>query len=161
MKHFKCMEFTVVPPRKRSGPHTLRRSLPPLSLAFSFHRACPFPTGVISTLGSTLKSYESFPSYLFHPVERSRCLYGARYSAARNSAIRESFKRGTNLRAANKITISSWLDEKLILTRTFRTWCALLHAFAQLSRGPSGRIFYSPPRRGITRKRIELRSFLD
>lgn len=88
------MEFTVVPPRKYSGPHTLRECLSTSfmgrSLSIELDARCLSSTNVISTRGTTLKSYESFPSYLFHPVERSRY---ARYLAVRNSAIRESFKR--------------------------------------------------------------------
>lgn len=67
-----------------------------LSLSLSFRPVYesfgPFPTSpYLDGLGSTLKSYESFPSYLFHPVERGGVL--ARYSAGRNSTIREGFKR--------------------------------------------------------------------
>lgn len=88
-------------PTNRPGPHT------PFRLDLSFTTPClflfllstrsresfgPFPTSpYLDGLGSTLKSYESFPSYLFHPVERGGVL--ARYSAGRNSTIREGFKR--------------------------------------------------------------------
>lgn len=97
------MEFTVVPPRRTVPGHThpfVWISLSPLraSFSFSFQPARvyesfgPFPTSpYLDGLGSTLKSYESFPSYLFHPVERGGVL--ARYSAGRNSTIREGFKR--------------------------------------------------------------------
>lgn len=99
MKHFKCMEFTVVPPRRTVPGHThpfVRISLSRFSLSLSFRPVYesfgPFPTSpYLDGLGSTLKSYESFPSYLFHPVERGGVL--ARYSAGRNSTIREGFKR--------------------------------------------------------------------
>lgn len=97
------MEFTVVPPRRTVPGHThpfVWISLSPLRVSFSFsfqpvrvyESFGPFPTSpYLDGLGSTLKSYESFPSYLFHPVERGGVL--ARYSAGRNSTIREGFKR--------------------------------------------------------------------
>lgn len=88
-------------PTNRPGPHTpfrLDLSFTTLSFSFSFQRVRvhesfgPFPTSpYLDGLGSTLKSYESFPSYLFHPVERGGVL--GRYSAGRNSTIREGFKR--------------------------------------------------------------------
>lgn len=86
-------------PTNRPGPHTPFRpdlSFTILSLSLSFRPVYesfgPFPTSpYLDGLGSTLKSYESFPSYLFHPVERGGVL--ARYSAGRNSTIREGFKR--------------------------------------------------------------------
>ena len=44
------------------------------------------------------------------------------------------FQAGMNLRATNKITISCWPDEKLILTRTFRTVRAGYTSLTELSR---------------------------
>ena len=87
MKHFKCMEFTVVSLRKHSGPHTLRMDFSPPVSRGPFSLVSFFNYSVISNARLDIKKLwiVSLLS-LFHPVES----YGTR---PRNSAIRESFKR--------------------------------------------------------------------